>query len=317
MPNILKKAIKWLLIVMTVLISPILFFIGFALLVRETTPIKPKIETVGAHEQFQIVAHPKQIASIDVFVTKPKHQKKVRNLANQLLLAAQSDPDFIAGAVHVGLPASDQPLHQLGWVPNSEAWIAIYAQWHKTKRKKGLTGTAKGIALLKKIATMSPWARSMLKNPLASLYQPMLLDSTGEHCKRKVCKAGVGVGPIIDESNKLAGFINIFDTTPDRQKKLLHTTQEILPIVRHHKGYLTTALHRSLDGKRVANYGQYQTYLQISEMYYYFRTFLAFGAVLFKNVTKPLVCFGVCVGDHPRLRTYTIYNVVKTKKKTP
>ena len=117
------------------------------------------------------------------------------------------------------------------------------------------------------MAPMAPWAQSMLKNPLASLYEPTLLDATGVHCNRKVCKAGVGVGPIIDESNKLAGFINIFDTTPDRQKKLLQTTQDILPIVRHHQGYLTTALHRSLDGKRVANYGQYETYLQISEMY--------------------------------------------------
>ena len=312
MPARLKKIVKWSLIVVIVLLAPIVLFIGYALVVRKTTPIVPKLETVGTKERFQIVKKPKLIASIDVFVTKPEHQKKLRVQANQLLLAARTDPDFVAGAVHNGLPASDQPLHELGWVPNKEAWVAIYAQWKDSGRRKGLTGTNQGVAILKKMAKLSPWAKSMIDNPLASLYQPTLLDATGEHCNRKVCKAGLGVGPIVDENNPKAGFINIFVTTPDRQEKLLQTTNAILPVVRHHAGYLTTALHRSLDGKRVANYGQYQKFRQVSDMYFHFRTFLAFGAVLVKDVTSPLFCFGICIGDHPILRTYTIYNVVKS-----
>lgn len=260
-------------------------------------------------QQLQITADSNTIATIDVFEVEPEDLSRTLAVAVALLKEAEANNrSFIAGAVHRGLQRSEQPLSFIpGFVPN-KAWVAIYAQWRgQDADKRGLAGTTEAVVLLKEASRYAPHATEIIEHPESSYFKPTLLDASGELCGGEDCDKGKNVGPVISSENPVAQFINVFPTSPDRQIKLLETTYSIMPVARKHKGYLRTALHQSIDGKKVANYGQYQSSNQISGMYFHFRTLMAFGQVFFKGVTPPLYCFlGLCIGDYPRLRTYSV-----------
>lgn len=272
--------------------------------------------------QFEIVDDSTVMASIDVFEVPTASAGEVCRLGLQLLDAAKAEaPDFIAGAVHFSLPPLQQPLIWLGAVPLTRRFVALYAQWRADGARLGFAGFPAGAKLREQMARFSAGAETIISDPAANLYVPTLIDATGELCPDKSeCKAGIGVGPLIDDAkpNPRAQFINIFRTTPDRQQHLLEATYAIMPIARLHDGYLRTALHRSLDGTKVANYGQYERVDQIRSMYFHGRTAKAFGSILFKDVTAPATLFGkrLTIGGHaigstPRLRCYTVDRVEK------
>lgn len=260
-------------------------------------------------QQLQIKADSNMIATIDVFEVEPDDLARTVALAVTLIKESEvNNRAFIAGAVHRGRQKSEQPLSFIpGFVPK-KAWVAIYAQWKKKEADgRGLASTNEAVKLLKEASRYAPHATEIIERPESSFFEPTLLDATGELCGGEDCDGGRNVGPVISSKNPVAQFINVFPTLPDRQKKLLETTYSIMPVARKHNGYLRTALHRSLDGKQVANYGQYENFDQISGMYFHFRTLMAFGQVFFKQVTPPLYCFlGLCIGDYPRLRTYSV-----------
>lgn len=309
---------KWLILGGIVSMSVGLAIVAYLFVmygIRETAAITPITAKVAAPIQFEIVKNSESLVSVDVFTVNPSAMDETLKLAAQLLDAASKDKDFIAGAVHKGLPPGDQPLDEWGFVPRDERWVAVYALWHRSGREKGLTGTEEGRTLLRKIGKHSDHANQMLSSPSISLYEPTLLDATGELCGGIECDAGLGIGPVIDENTSRASFINVFETTPEKQDLLLEATYDIMPIAREHNGYLRTALHRSLDGNHVVNYGQYETYRQIADMYYSLNTFIAFGNVLFKDVTPQSTSFlGMPIGTYPRLRCYTVEKVLVASK---
>ena len=316
MAKVVRRALRTVLIVAMLLAALAGAFVIYALAVRPTGPVLAPDEPSGLvrhdppNEALLIAAAttPSQVATIDVFEVAPSFMDRALADSRRLLEAARANPAFVGGAVLDGLPAEVQPLEEFGFVPD-RAWVALYAQWEGRERR-GHTSTARGRAILSAIAAYAPWAQQVLADPAQSLYEPTLIDATGELCDHRLCLAGRGVGPLIDEANSRATFINIFTTTPDRQQALLEKTYDIMPTARQHEGYLRTALHRSLDGTRVANVGQYETYRQIGDMYYHLKTLGAFGQVFVSDVTTPLFCLGLCIGDYPRLRTYRVREVV-------
>ena len=62
----------------------------------------------------------------------------------------------------------------------------------------------------------------------------------------------------ISQTNNIATMINVFTVEPEKQQQLIELWLkegkqfEALP------GFVSAALHRSLDGKRVINYAQWQ-----------------------------------------------------------
>ncbi len=270
--------------------------------------------------KFVIRDDPSMIASIDVLEIATHALEPALRSAGELIELAKGSADFIAGALHRSLAPIEQPLVWLGAVPLTRRFVAIYAQWRADGARQGFMGVPGGREAIEQLTRKAPTARSMLDEPGASLYAPTLIDATGELCPKGTdCEAGHGVGPVIDDSrpNPRAQFINIFGTTPDRQQRLLEATYAIMPIARQHDGYLRTALHRSLDGTKVANYGQYERVDQIRGMYFHGRTAKAFGSILFKDVTRPATFFGrpiilagYPIGTTPRLRCYTVEQVV-------
>lgn len=275
------------------------------------------VET-GRLPQLVMVDDPGIVASIDVLEVPLGSQDALVNEMVRLTDAATDDPTFIAAAVHRGLPPDRQPLACIpGWVPRSTGYVALYGQWRADGDRHAFAGSARGRDILRRASALSTDTRIMLEWPQASLYAPALLDATGELCpNHEPCAEGLGVGPTIRSDAGIAQFFNVFDTTRTRQQALLEGTFEIMPIARKHPGYLRTALHRSLDGTRVANYGQYRHFDQINQMYVRWSTVTAFGRLLIQDVTTPSAVLsmpirvaGFTVGTPPRLRTYTVEHV--------
>ena len=63
----------------------------------------------------------------------------------------------------------------------------------------------------------------------------------------------------ISKDNKLVTLINVFTVEPDKQQQLvdllIHATDVAM---RHVPGFISANIHRSLDGKKVVNYAQWE-----------------------------------------------------------
>ena len=63
---------------------------------------------------------------------------------------------------------------------------------------------------------------------------------------------------IITQTNDVATMINVFDVDPEKQQQLIQIWLEEGKKFERLPGFVSAALHRSLDGKRVINYAQWQ-----------------------------------------------------------
>ena len=64
----------------------------------------------------------------------------------------------------------------------------------------------------------------------------------------------------IDRDRPIVTLINVFSTQPADQQKVVDLLREMNEtIYRAQPGYLTTNLHKSLDGVKVVNYSQWRT----------------------------------------------------------
>jgi quinol monooxygenase YgiN len=79
--------------------------------------------------------------------------------------------------------------------------------------------------------------------------------------------------PTIDKNNNAIAVIIIFAVEPERQQELIDTIIEFLTTtVKQQPGFVSSSLHKSIDGVRVMNYAQwkspedYQAFLNNSEV---------------------------------------------------
>lgn len=64
----------------------------------------------------------------------------------------------------------------------------------------------------------------------------------------------------ISKDARLVTFINVFTVEPVNQQRLVDLlTQVTAAFVRHAAGFVSAALHRSLDGTKVTMYSQWRT----------------------------------------------------------
>jgi quinol monooxygenase YgiN len=73
---------------------------------------------------------------------------------------------------------------------------------------------------------------------------------------------GGGLGenrvPTISKGRTPLTFINVFTVAPENQDKLIELLTEVTgQNVRHHHGFISASLHRSVDGKKVTMYAQW------------------------------------------------------------
>ena len=63
----------------------------------------------------------------------------------------------------------------------------------------------------------------------------------------------------ISEKAGLLTFINVFTVSPQNQQRLVELLTQATDVsVRHAKGFVSSALHRSLDGTKVTMYAQWE-----------------------------------------------------------
>ena len=64
----------------------------------------------------------------------------------------------------------------------------------------------------------------------------------------------------IEKGSKILTLINVFTVAPEKQQELvallIDATQETM---KHLLGFISANIHRSLDGKRVVNYAQWES----------------------------------------------------------
>jgi quinol monooxygenase YgiN len=66
--------------------------------------------------------------------------------------------------------------------------------------------------------------------------------------------------PTITKTDRLATVINVFTVTPDQQPHLVELLAKVTEsTVRHVPGFVSAALHRSLDGTKVTMYAQWRS----------------------------------------------------------
>lgn len=64
----------------------------------------------------------------------------------------------------------------------------------------------------------------------------------------------------IDPSANVVTLINVFETTPDKQDELIRLLdQATVEVMKRQPGFVSANIHRSLDGKHVANYAQWKS----------------------------------------------------------
>lgn len=57
----------------------------------------------------------------------------------------------------------------------------------------------------------------------------------------------------------IATLLNIFTVTPEKQQALIDLLVEVTETeIKHRSGYVSTTLHKSVDGTRVMNYAQWE-----------------------------------------------------------
>jgi quinol monooxygenase YgiN len=63
----------------------------------------------------------------------------------------------------------------------------------------------------------------------------------------------------IEKGNRVLTLINVFSVEPDKQQALVALLIEATAkTIRHQPGFVSANIHRSLDGKKVVNYAQWQ-----------------------------------------------------------
>jgi heme-degrading monooxygenase HmoA len=63
----------------------------------------------------------------------------------------------------------------------------------------------------------------------------------------------------IYQEEQLVTLINVFETHPEQQQKLIDAWLRFVESIKEEPGLIGTALHRSTDGTRVVNYAQWRS----------------------------------------------------------
>jgi len=63
----------------------------------------------------------------------------------------------------------------------------------------------------------------------------------------------------ISKAHNLLTFINVFTVEPANQQQLIDLLTQATQIVKQQPGFVSSALHRSLDGTKVTMYAQWES----------------------------------------------------------
>jgi heme-degrading monooxygenase HmoA len=159
---------------------------------------------------------------INVFDVEPEKQEQLIDIWREEGRKFEAWPGFVSAALHRSLDGKR---------------VINYAQWQRAEDWQALARQgAQLFARFKGVGTSDP-----------HLYEVVYLST-----------AKTTAHVTIESAAPLATMINVFDVEPEKQKQLIDIWQEEGRKFEAWPGFVSAALHRSLDGKRVINYAQWQ-----------------------------------------------------------
>jgi heme-degrading monooxygenase HmoA len=71
----------------------------------------------------------------------------------------------------------------------------------------------------------------------------------------------------VDAGGSVVTLINVFETAPSKQNDLIELLERAtVDVLQHLPGFISSTLHRGVDGKHVANYAQWATEADFQNM---------------------------------------------------
>ena len=166
---------------------------------------------------------------IIIFTVKPKQQDDLLNTIAEFLETVKTQPGFISANLHKSTDGVK---------------VVNYAQWSSIEAFKTFSQNQEVQAKAAKLYEFG--------KPDVHVYEIVASES----------KVGT---PEIKEGEYIAHFAE-FSMQPDNQPKMVELAKEHLSPAMEQSGLISATFHRSLDGTRVINYGQWSDENAIAEL---------------------------------------------------
>ena len=156
---------------------------------------------------------------IVIFTIKPEQQQELLNTIAEFIKEVKQKPGFVSASIHKSLDGMK---------------VANYAQWQSKADFENFLND-------NEIQSKAGIIRELA--PDSHIYEVFISDS----------KEGT---PKIVENGYIAHFAE-FRMQPENQPRMIELAKENLPKAMKLPGLINATFHRSLDGTRVINYGQW------------------------------------------------------------
>lgn len=164
------------------------------------------------------------ITVIIIFTVEPERQQEVIDTIISFLDTVKQQPGFVSASLHKSLDGLR---------------VANYAQWKSLEDYEAFANNAEVQALGAKL--------SEFPKPDSHVYEVVISRSKPEGSVPKITKGGF-----------LTHFAE-FRMKPENQKPMLDLARSEIVKAMENPGLISANFHRSLDGTRVLNYGQWRS----------------------------------------------------------
>ncbi len=169
------------------------------------------------------------ITVIVIFTVEPKRQQELIDTIISFLDTVKQQPGFVSASLHKSLDGVK---------------VANYAQWKNQEDYKAFVNNSEVQALGAKL--------SEFPRPDLHVYEVVISES----------KVGI---PKISKGGFLTHFAE-FRMKPENQQRMVDLVKEEVVIAMQQPGLISANFHRSQDGTRVINYGQWRDQAGIEEL---------------------------------------------------
>ncbi|MDY7013442.1 MAG: antibiotic biosynthesis monooxygenase [Cyanobacteriota bacterium] len=177
----------------------------------------------------QISTHNEVSAIIELFSCQPERQPELIDTSIEFARVAAQQPGFVAIAIHKSLDGLK---------------VATYAQWQSQKDYETFINSPEQQALAAKFSDFPA--------PDSHLYEVVSSDSKVDT-------------PKISQGEYLVHFAE-FRLQPENQPRMVELAKQHVGSAMELPGLISANFHRSLDGTRVINYGQWRDRETIEEL---------------------------------------------------
>lgn len=169
------------------------------------------------------------ITVIVIFTVEPERQQELIDTIISFLDTVKQQPGFVSASLHKSLDSVK---------------VANYAQWKSQSDYEAFVNNSEVQALGAKL--------SEFPKPDSHVYEVV------------ICESKVGI-PKISKGGFLTHFAE-FRMKPENQQRMVNLANEEVVIAMQQPGLISANFHRSQDGTRVINYGQWRDQAAIGEL---------------------------------------------------